>query len=371
VPDPQGAIAYLYKRKALYKKAAKRHYIESKNLAKSLKDAQVEKNLKTKEVSYLKKRLKHWKEKSQMELKMKKYWMYGCATATFGLIILTTVIFTVTRIVKVAESDMLSVPTSGKLQRTPDYILASVNIFNGPLQGSGTIISQGSKYSLLVSAAHNFIGNIGVDFWVYYPDGSYTKGQLVAIDKERDLALCRVDADTILANTYVPETLSKGTLTGVGYTGGQGPNLKYLKHINGYYNASHKFMWNLSVTKGPFWDGDSGGGIFINNGLIGVTSKRNSVVWNGNISEKRLYACAHNELITFLKANPQDEIEYGNWNTISVSNVDDSDLPPLWKPNPNVPIYFESKAIQTEHSELKKPSDVEELLELKRPSDVN
>lgn len=253
---------------------------------------------------------------------------------------------------------------SGKTPITPDYILASVIIFNGDIQGSGTIISKGSKWSLLLTAAHNFSGKINELFWVYYPDGTYTEAKLMAYDKERDLALAAVTSQSIISHSYIPSNLKEGMidLVGVGYTGAQGPNVKDLKYNGAYYDDNKKYMWNLNVANGPFWDGDSGGGIFCDGGLVGVTSQRNAKVWVDNVNfTKRLYAISHSEIVAFLKNNPFDQTDFGDYSKPS-QVISNDKAPPLWKPNPNVPIYInktnsEIKILQDELKELKQKVD--------------
>ncbi|MFZ8360660.1 hypothetical protein ACO1LX_19870, partial [Staphylococcus aureus] len=84
-----------------------------------------------------------------------------------------------------------------------------------------------------------FSGKIGGEFFVYYPDGTYAKATLLAHDPGRDLAVASVDADTIIEHSYIPEGVPQtGTLSGVGYTGGQGPNYRTLAYTGAYYNAA-------------------------------------------------------------------------------------------------------------------------------------
>jgi hypothetical protein len=288
------------------------------------------------------------------------------------------------------------VNVSGETQVTPDYVLASVLILNGKTQGSGTIISQGEKWSLLLTAAHNFTGKIGGKFWVYYPDGSYTEGTLIAYDESKDLALGAVNSKTIISHTYIPTKFDQNmnNLFGVGYAGTKGPYLKELVYEGSYYNAQSKYRWSLNVSKGTLWDGDSGGGVFIDGALIGVTSQRNATVQIGpDAYAKKLYAISHSEILDFLKENAFDKKECGDYLKPPPSKTNDK-RPPLWKPSPNIPIYIKSaqdkqiEALQNEVASIKiqlndliqsktsiEPSPVErEILKgndlLKKPSDI-
>lgn len=351
--DPQQAIDYLYGRKNHYKRCVFKVESERDSLNEKIRDLTLALKAETRKKRSAQRRAGYWKNKNQKELTMKRYWMYGCGVATFGLATLMLVMFTVNQMASVMSPHSVpeqqefdpsgaKTPTSGKTQQTPAHILASVNIYNGSVQGSGTIISKGEKYALMLSAAHNFVGKIGNSFWVYYPDGTYTEATLLAVDRTRDLALARVDVDTILANSYISKTPKKGILDGVGYTGGQGPNKREMNYTGSYFNASNRHMWNLSVINGPFWDGDSGGGVFIDGGLVGVTSQRDAYVWKSpTLRCKRMYACAYSEIVSFLNENPQNVAECGDWSTPPEVYTAATNAPPLWKPNPNVPIYVE------------------------------
>lgn len=274
--------------------------------------------------------------------KDKKFWISSLSCV---FIILTISFF--------ENSSHKKVKVSGVSQKTSVSVLASVNIINGNVQGSGTIISKGSKYSLLVSAGHNFKENVGTKFWVYYPDGSYTQGTLLAVDRESDLSLSQVDSSSILEASYVPKDIKSGPMYGVGYTNGQGPNYRELKHAGYYWNQYKRFMWNLSVTNGYFWDGDSGAGIFMDDYLIGVTSERDAVTLiNNNTTQKRMYACSHHELLIFLNKHMFNENEYGSWSNSNKNYYEEANNPPVWKPNPNIPLHIESK-IEKDVKQLK------------------
>ena len=342
--NPQGTIDYLFERKELYKTAALRQQQRAQAAEKKLLDAQKEvEDWKRKCMEYRKNTVT-WKAKCQKESTMRKWWKMACCTVAVGLVTLIVVLLTITQIISVLSPRHQGeipprVPTSGKTPNTPNHILASVNIFNGSKQGSGTIISKGEKYAAVLTAGHNFKGEIGGPFWVYYPDGTYTKAMLLAIDKERDLAVGRVDVKTILGHSYVPNVFGEGTLSGCGYTGGQGPNYRTLCYNSSYKNTASKWMWDLSVTSGPFWDGDSGSGVFIEDACVGVTSQRDSYIQVGpGTYQKRLYAVSHVELVAFLKENASALDGCGDWSLKSEAVYAGDDAPPLWAPKPNVPI---------------------------------
>lgn len=342
--NPQGTIDYLFERKELYKTAALRQQQRAQVAEKKLLEAQKEvEEWKRKSMEY-RKNTHTWKARSQKELAMKKWWKMACCTVTVGLVTMIVVLLTITQIISVLsprhrEETPQRVPTSGKAPNTPNHVLASVNIFNGTKQGSGTVISKGDQFAAVLTAGHNFKGAIGGPFWVYYPDGTYTKGTLIAIDRDRDLALGRVDVTTILGHSYVPEKFGEGTLSGCGYTGGQGPNYRTLCYNSAYKNQANKWMWDLSVTSGPFWDGDSGSGVFIEDACVGVTSQRDALVYiNQNTYYKKLYAVSHSEIVAFLNENTSALAGCGDWSLKSEAVYGGDDAPPLWAPKPNIPI---------------------------------
>lgn len=263
------------------------------------------------------------------------------------------------------------VPVSGKFHITPDRVLASVLILNGESQGSGTIISKGSHYSLILTTAHIFNDKTEGKFWIYFPDGSYSQANLIVVDKDRDLALGAVKSQDILTHSYVPPTIDKSIkkMIGVGYTGGKGPHVKDLKFIGSYYNSLKKFTWEIAVTEGPFWNGDSGGGIFVDQALIGVISQRDNMIrFADDVYVKKLYAISHTEVIAFLQANPLDKLEYGDF-TIPPPQNKDNIVPPLWRPSPNIPIFIKSlrdKEIQLLQTEIKNiQTQIDELTKSK------
>jgi hypothetical protein len=200
-----------------------------------------------------------------------------------------------------------------------------------------------------LTAAHNFSSPKGT-FWVYYPDGSYTVATLVAIDRDRDLALARVSVETVLEHSYVPETLpAQGKLTTVGYTGGEGPTLGDVNY-RGQFREKSKVVWQMDSRKVSVWTGHSGGGIFMDNALVGVHKDSQTC--------QRFYACGHNEVVAFLKGNRDVLAGCGDWSSPPVITVSQENRPPLWMPKPNVPIYYHPAPKDYDGNFLKRPSEV-------------
>jgi hypothetical protein len=347
--DLQTSFDLLYKRKQFYKKAAYKHLNRVKRLEKEI--------------------LRH-RAKYKKEIAMKKWWKYACITVGTGmavLIVLTLIVLQVANL----NSRQTRIPTSANIQRSPASMLASVNILNGDQQGSGTVISQGESKALILSTGHNFKGVLGNTFWVYFADGSYTKATLLALDRQRDLAAASVDSDAILGRSFIPETVPDGKPSGIGYTRGQGPNYRTLAYNRSEWNKS-RCVWEFVVTSGPFWDVYSGGGVFINDGLIAVTTERDP-------SANYLYACSLKEIQSFLKENSDKFEGCGDYSEPLPIKVAKVDVPPLWAPKPNIPIHIESpleRAVQNLKIEVEslkiKPVDIKTPVKsfLKRPSEV-
>jgi hypothetical protein len=316
------------------------------------------------------------KRKFQKESEMKQWWKIATiATAGSAIVMMFFVfliILSMTTASRRAEERPMLVPTSGTVQQTPNHVLASVIIYNGKLQGSGTIISKGEKYALLLSAGHNFNGSAGGDFWVYYADGTYTKGTLLSVDKEKDLAICRVDADTIISHSYVPNLFPKSaSITSVGFTNGKGPIFKKLKYKDQFRDVSRNcYVWKFSLESGEYWDGDSGGGVFLDNALAAVATHRKYGQCIDGRSSQDVYTTPYNEVLAFLNSNKDKFVGCGDWSLPPVLTVEKSDGPPLWQPTPNVPIHIppQSEPVATEPNSKLKPSEIGNPVRILSPS---
>ena len=142
---------------------------------------------------------------------------------------------------------------------TPENVLASVLVCNQGPCCSGTIVSRGDEWAAGVSAAHCFQGHIGGKFWIYFPDGRATRAELLAIDKQLDLSLFRVRADSILCACPVPYELPAAAdqhWSVCGYPGSKGPTYFPLCEI-----ASSPRWYQVDGTNKMF-EGASGCGVF-------------------------------------------------------------------------------------------------------------
>lgn len=359
--NPQLAIDYIYDRKEKWKSAAIRlnnrvkqllTMINAKNVAFQKKEKQIneENEKKSREIRY-------WKRKHKQEVDMKNWWR-NCFAISAGITAIAIIAMVLVSSFKNQEYVPARIPVSGLVQQTPARVLASTLIYNGDVQGSGTVISKGEKYAAILTAAHNFNGKIGGEFWVYYADGTFTRATLIAYDKDRDLALARVDASTILGNSFVPLQMPASTsFTHIGYSNGQGPNMNSLSYNSTYKNEHQKFMWDISLSDGTIWSGASGGGVFLGDACIGVTSQRNAVYYTNRGQSRRMYAVCHQEVLNFLNEHKNNLEGCGDWTQEpeSLYGNGNVDAPPPWTPNSNVPINLPNNNV----SALRQ--DVEEL----------
>lgn len=371
--DPQGAIDYIYGRKEKWKKAAKHLFTEAK-VAKEKAET-------------YRKRSVQWKKRFERELTMRQWWKFATFATGLCSFTVTVVMVCITLIFTTAgrsssddrQPPQFMTPTSGRIQQTPNHVLASVIIYNGDLQGSGTIISRGKEKAALLSAGHNFKEEeVGDKFWIYYADGTYAEAVLVAIDKKRDLALATVEADSIITHAFVPKEFPdpESSLTSVGFTNGKGPIFKTLKYNKQFRDSrTGKYVWELSLRSGEYWNGDSGGGVFLGNALSAVATHRNysaGYCYNGTWVQDRvkMYAAPHHEIVSFLEEN-QDKIEgCGDWcQEPEALPVALEDGPPLWMPQPNVPIHLPIDSVARNDSNDGRPTPPAPDTRI-RPSDV-
>lgn len=362
--NPQWAIDYLFRRKEQYKGTVRR-------LNQLLSESQTK-------VAKAQEEADSWKRKARKERAMNNWLKLTCLGLGFLLVSVLATVFVVGQLTAVRtpinyEPQPPRVPTSGTLQDTPNCALASILIYNGRLQGSGTVISKGDQYAAILTAAHNFKGKVGGDFWVYYPDGTYTKAILLAHDTKRDLALARVAVDTIVGHVYVPKEMTEDRFSAVGYTNGQGPNFKDVTYRGHCINNHKKRMWSLQVTSGDLWNGDSGGGVFLGNALVGVTSERDAYTYQQGQTYKNMYACAFEEIIQFLQENKLLLAGCGDW-TQPPEAAAVADAPPLWRPNPNIPLYVstnpEVAAIKQRVQEVEQKLEALNKGGLRKPSEI-
>ena len=142
--NPQGTIDHLLARKDLYKRAASQHLERARELQKEITQLREQLVYEQSNLAMSKLRLKDSQEQCQKELTMKNLWKIAFGVSAIGLFTVTCVLLTLSHASSILGSpeqypdDILKTPTSGRIQQTPRHVLASVNIYNGSLQGSGT-----------------------------------------------------------------------------------------------------------------------------------------------------------------------------------------------------------------------------------------
>ena len=338
--DPQGTIDRIFERKEVYKQ-------EANDLRQQLHDT-LDKVVGAESTAF------YWHYRWDGERRLRNI--------ALGLLAISLMAF-VYNFIK-PHVPFKSVPVGGLVQQTPSHVLASVLIYDDKRQGSGTVISKGDKYALILTAAHT-CPETGKTFWVYFPDGTYTQGTVLAKDDDIDLGLARVDASSILEHSYVPEKLPDGDWYGVGYTQGEGPNRRSLEYSDVFTNAKKLPVWSVNIKKGPFGHGDSGSGVFVGEALVGVSLHKSK--------DDSMLASTLGTINKFLGTNRDFLKGCGDW-TKAPDISRGGAAPPLWIPKPNVPIFVETKA-DREIKLLRK--EIEALREsrvepkgTKRPSEI-
>lgn len=329
------------------------------------------------------------KSEVRKEREMKNWWKYvsfstalACAVICFTFVIHAISANTPAPVVRGPLE-----PMSGKQQVVPMSVLSSVKILSGDKMGSGTVIAKGEEYGTVLTAAHVFSGQeIGQTFWVYFPDGTYTKGTLVAKSDADDLAIATIPENTVLATTPVPDKMPAGRIKLVGYTGGEGPIYRSM-----VYQDRSEGMWRMNLVNSSAERGDSGGGVFQQNQLIGVaTAKSGWVYYKHNChwykrKDDSIYVVPHSDVTAFLQKNVSQEsiASMGDYRhqmeveQLYAGRSITEDMPPLWSPKPNIPLHLPSqnkleirvemleKQIAAKGDEAPMPTD-----DLKRPSEV-
>lgn len=149
---------------------------------------------------------------------------------------------------------------------------ASVKLRNGSNLFSGTIVTPyeaptGKRWFVL-TCAHGFVGKIGGGCDVYVGSTKVT-GTLRYHNKQDDVAVVELPAgDYPFVDVYQDKEVSSGTEAVTwGFPGGEGP-LRITTTV-----AANRYVGQVS-TVGQVKEGHSGGGLFIGNRLVAVTSAR-------------------------------------------------------------------------------------------------
>ncbi len=191
-------------------------------------------------------------------------------------------------------------------------LLSSVQVRNGESCCSGTIIGMGDSEACAVGASHCFLGRIGGEFDLRVGEQT-VKATLLAVDPGKDLALWKFPAAVVKQSVSVAESFGKGSVSAIGFTAcSETPILKSL-------TFRKQFVWEgrnvneFAVNSGKFGPGDSGGGIFVNDQLVGViTNMRDEkeCTLQGCFNVRRLIGASHSDLSAFLKTHEAKIREY-------------------------------------------------------------
>lgn len=190
--------------------------------------------------------------------------------------------------------------------KPPTHLMACVN-FTGC---SGTIISVGKEIAQGVSAAHCF-NQVGAEVVCYFPNGKTGRARIIAIDKEKDLALFIVYANLCSGTAQIPEeqpTSGSEIWEVVGYPGNQvrGPRYNLLESVpkdERVTNDSGLWRWKLKLANGKVEGGHSGCGVFAGGMLVGVVSHTGG--------DATLRCSPHPTLLEFVRRNARKDC--GQW----------------------------------------------------------
>jgi hypothetical protein len=148
------------------------------------------------------------------------------------------------------------------------HLWASVMLKNGG-QGSGTIVTP---EGLGVTCGHLFRGTIGGKFECYFADGKSCEATLLyhRLGGDQDIALFSIPKEEVRGYCPVADRVPDGDVRAVGYPQGVGPTLVPSAFV-GDYPGRNKWQFQQYIN-----NGQSGGGIFQGNYLVGVMVEKNA-----------------------------------------------------------------------------------------------
>lgn len=162
---------------------------------------------------------------------------------------------------------LVAAPAFAQVDAPNSHLWASVRISNGGM-GSGTIISP---EGFGVTCGHLFRGTIGGQFTVAFADGGECQGTLLyhRLGNDQDIALFSIPKEQVRGYCPVAENPPSGDVRAVGYPGGKGPTLVQSSFV-GQYPGRDKWQFSQFIN-----NGQSGGGIFQGQYLVGVMVEKN------------------------------------------------------------------------------------------------
>ncbi len=183
------------------------------------------------------------------------------------------------------------------VEQRDQIVLSSVRLGNGGC--SGTVIWKGDdpeSISFVLTAWH-CVNRVGSNITVHNTDGVKHIGTVYATDRKDDLALVGIFTRHAIEACPPQQFRPDGEATAVGFPKGVGPKFKTVTfirdaHIRGE-NGFRGIRSQWSVDTGPFNEGDSGGGVFIDGSIVGVMSHGRGTIMSAN----------HEQIVRFLITN--------------------------------------------------------------------
>lgn len=221
-------------------------------------------------------------------------------------------------------------------------LLASVRV--GASGGcSGTTFAADDRYAYVVAAGHCIRSGetaVGQKVGICTVDGKVHQAEWIAFDDHIDLAVARVPRAAALALTPIASAMpiNDGSWTAIGFPRTVGPNFKTLGVASVSDRTRTANGWHLPVESGRFADGDSGGGVFDRDKLIGIITHSHR--------DGAIIAASHNQLVQFVSSVPAVAKSMGlpecPDGICKVCPKCGKIHAPAdgWKPQPNVPIVL-------------------------------
>lgn len=153
-------------------------------------------------------------------------------------------------------------------QETPTEVLASLRVGNGT--GSATTIIKGPSRSYHLSCHHVF-GTVDGEVLLETVAGDKVHARCIATDPKLDLCLLRSYSDGIVTEVDLAGEIDakRANWTSCGFPAGIGPNRTALTFLGEAQGCGH---WRFRVNAGTYLPGVSGGGLYADGKLCGVTS---------------------------------------------------------------------------------------------------
>jgi hypothetical protein len=167
----------------------------------------------------------------------------------------------------------------------PAYKQATVNVDGC----SGTLVYSKGNTTYGISCSH--CCEPGKKIIVWFRDKTHIYGEWIDSDPTVDLAWFSVPTNKV-KTVSIPDVMPKGKLLGFG-NHGETELAGGSKETVDTTDAGPMLRVRYDIKKGKFKSGSSGGGVFVNNNLIGVSS-------HGD--DKNMYCADHRQIRKFVRA---------------------------------------------------------------------